>query len=229
LGIVPVYGEGSNSPQRAIDVRRLGYSICFLGDSDRQLAPDPVAMEAEGIRVLLWADRISIENRIVRDLPWEGVIAMVALAIEERCEQSVRGVVALRLGANAALILGDLSAWQDSQELRNAIGDAANTTDWFKRIGSGERLGEIVCHYIERIPHGLAQKMPNWRGWIDSTTDAATLAVAPALRGSGRMRRHTDSEAVCDTDLAETGSLTPMLCDALRRRMHSLRKVLLVL
>lgn len=169
LGIVPVYGEGSNSPQRAIDVRRLGYSICFLGDSDRQLAPDSAAMEAEGIRVLLWADRISIENRIARDLPWEGVIAVAALAIEERGEQSVRGVVALRLGANAALILGDLSAWQDSQELRNAIGDAANTADWFKRIGSGERLGEIVCRYIERIPDtDLAQKMAELRGWIDS-------------------------------------------------------------
>ena len=169
LGIVPVYGEGSSSPQRAINVRKLGYSICFLGDSDRPLVPDPAAMEAEGIRVLLWGDRMSLENRIVQDLPWEGVIAIATMAFEERGEQIVRGTVAQQLGVNAALIQGDLYAWQDSQELRKAIGDAAKTAGWFKRIGSGERLGEVVCRYIELIPDtDLAQKMAELRGWIDS-------------------------------------------------------------
>ncbi len=168
VGVVPVEGDGANAPRRAVDIRKLGYSVCFLGDSDRKLAPDPAAMQAEGINVLIWADRLSIEERIARDLPWEGVLDVVALAFEEPGEQSVRGAVTQRFGANADLIGGDLRDWQDSQELRKAIGDAAKTAGWFKRIGSGERLGEVVCRYIERIPAtDLAQKMADLRQWID--------------------------------------------------------------
>ncbi len=38
LGVVPVEGGGATvAPQRAVDIRKLGYSICFLGDSDREL------------------------------------------------------------------------------------------------------------------------------------------------------------------------------------------------
>jgi hypothetical protein len=68
-------------------------------------------------------------------------------------------------------LIGDFHGWQDSQELRNAIGQAAKakTAGWFKRIGSGERLGEVVCRYIERIPAtDLAQKMADLRQWIDA-------------------------------------------------------------
>jgi len=169
LGVVPVEGDGANAPQRAVDIRTLGYSVCFLGDSDRELAPEPAAMQAEGINVLIWADRLSIEERIARDLPWEGVLEVVALAFEEPGEQSVRGAVGQRLSANAALIQDDFRAWQDSQELRNAIGHAAKTAGWFKRIGSGERLGEVLCRYIERIPAtDLAQKTGELQRWIDA-------------------------------------------------------------
>ncbi len=126
-------------------------------------------MQAEGIHVLLWADRTSIEERIVRDLPWEGVLEVVALAFQEPGEQSARGAIAQSLGANATLIQGDFRTWQDSQELRKAIGHAAKTAGWFKRIGSGERLGEVVCRYFERIgAMDLAQKIAELRQWIDA-------------------------------------------------------------
>jgi hypothetical protein len=169
LGVVPVEGDGTNAPQRAVDIRRLGYSVSFLGDSDRELALAPAAMQAAGINVLIWADRMSIEERIARDLPWDGVFEVVALAFREPGEQSARGTIAQSLGTNATLIQGDFRTWQDSQELRKAIGHAAKTAGWFKRIGSGERLGEVVCRYIERIPAtDLAQKMAELRQWIDA-------------------------------------------------------------
>lgn len=169
LGVVPVEGDGANAPQRAVDIRKLGYSVCFFGDSDRELSPNSAAMQANGIHVLTWADRLSVEERIVRDLSWEGVIEIVALAFEEPGEQSVRGVIAQRLGANAALIHGDFHSWQDSSELRNAIGYAAKTASWFKRIDSGERLGQVICKYMNHIAAmDLGQKIAQLRAWIET-------------------------------------------------------------
>jgi hypothetical protein len=172
IGVVPIAplegGGTSRAPQYAIDIRRLGYSVCFLGDSDRELKPDPPAMHSEGIRVLLWADRMSIEDRVVRDLTWEGVIAVVAIAVEEKNEQSVIDAIKLRLGPGHRFPQGEFRAWQDSIELRNAIGSAAKSAGWFKRINSGEHMGEVVCKYIDRIATtDIAQKILQLREWID--------------------------------------------------------------
>jgi len=169
LGVVPVEGGGAEAPQRAVDIRKLGYDVCFLGDSDREFVPDTAAMQADGIDVLLWADGKSIEERIACDLPWEGVLDVVALAAEEYGEQSMRGSITHRLGGNAALVQGDFRTWQDSQPLRDAIGLAAKSAGWFKRIDTGARLGEIVCRYIECIAGtDLAQKITSLRQWIEA-------------------------------------------------------------
>ena len=43
LGIVPVYGEGrTNGPKAANELRRVGYNVAFLGDSDEPIQPDTV-------------------------------------------------------------------------------------------------------------------------------------------------------------------------------------------
>lgn len=170
LGVVPVEGGGATvAPQRALDLHSLGYDVCFLGDSDRTLVPDEETMEAARINVLLWAGRISIEERIIHDLPWEGVLDVVALAFESPGEVSVRGALAQHLAANAALIQGDFRVWLDSPELRNAIGHAAKTSGWFKQIGSGERFGQIACKFWDSIAGtDFAQKMTRLRNWVDN-------------------------------------------------------------
>jgi putative ATP-dependent endonuclease of OLD family len=168
LGIVPVEGGGTDAPQRAIDLRTLGYRICFIGDSDRELVPAPEAMQAAGIHVLLWADGKSIEERVAYDLPWEGVIEVLSVAIDERNEQSVRDSIKSRLGGNVALVQGTFHEWRDSQALREAVGVAAKNGTWFKRIDTGERLGEIVCRYVEQIPEtDLAHKIIALRLWVE--------------------------------------------------------------
>jgi len=173
IGVIPVSppegGGTSRAPQYAVDIRKLGYAVCYLGDSDRQIIPDQTALEAQNIRVFLWADRLAIEERIARDLPWEGVLAIISSAAEDIGEQSIRDAITHRLGGNALLVSGDFRAWQDSLDLRNAIGHAAKTGGWFKRIDSGERLGSLVCQYFDRIlTTDLARKMTQLREWIDT-------------------------------------------------------------
>jgi hypothetical protein len=168
LGVVPAEGGGTEAAGRAMDIRKLGYDVCFLGDSDRELVPDAAAMRADGIHVLLWADGKSIEERITRDLPWEGVLEVVALAAEEYGEQSMRGAITHRFDGDTALLQGDFRSWEDSEPLRDAIGLAAKNTSWFKRIDTGQRLGEVVCRYVERIDEtDLAQKMMALRQWSE--------------------------------------------------------------
>jgi hypothetical protein len=168
LGIVPIDGGGSDAPQRATDLRTLGYHICFLGDSDRELVPSPEAMQTAGVHVFLWANASSIEERVTHDLPWEGVREVVGLAVSERSEQSVRDSIKSHLGGDANLAENGIDEWQDSAALREAIGKAARNSTWFKRIDTGERLGEIVCRYLERVPGtDLAQKIAAVRSWVD--------------------------------------------------------------
>lgn len=171
LGIVPVDGGGSEAPKRAVDIRKLGYCVSFLGDSDRELVPDPETLHSDGIDVLLWADNMAIEERVVQDLPWEGVLDIVELAIDEHDETSVRDTIADRFEGDPELLKGTFRTWQDSIQLRKAISLAAkkaNNKGWFKRIDLGERLGEVVCKYLDRIVDtDLAKKTKALRVWID--------------------------------------------------------------
>lgn len=169
LGVVPVDGGGSNASQRAIDIRQLGYAVCFLGDSDRPLAPDPAEMQTHGIHVLLWADSKCLEERIAFDLPWEGICDLVNLAIEDRGVESVLATIAGQLEGSPASMCPDVTTWRDSILLRAAVGRSAKQGSWFKRISTGEKLGKVVCKHIARMGEkDVTQKMTDIRQWVDA-------------------------------------------------------------
>ena len=165
-------GGGSDAPQRAIDLRTLGYGVCFLGDSDRELVPGPEAMRTAGLYVLIWADGKATEERVMCDLPWAGVLEVLALAVDERSEQSVRDSIKSRLGNDVALIQGAFHEWRDSEPLRQAISLAAKNTNWFKRIDTGQRLGDVICRHMEAIAEtDLGRKITALRLWVDGEND----------------------------------------------------------
>jgi len=169
MGVVPVACEGSTASSRAVAIRKLGYSVCYLGDSDREITPTAETMRAAGIKVLVWADRLSIEGRVAVDLPWQELLEIVSLAFAEPGEESARASLAHQLGEHPDLAHSDFRSWHDSPELRNAIGRAAKEKGWFKRIGSGEKMGDIVCRCIQTIPAtDLARNMEELRLWIDA-------------------------------------------------------------
>lgn len=170
LGVVPVEGGGSDAPQRAVELRALDYDVCFLGDSNCNLVPSCEAMQAEGIRVVTWADDMFTELRIVQDLPWQGVLELVEMAIAQKSEDSVRGAIAGYLERNEALTEGRPCGWTDSLTLRRAIGCGANTGKWFKLIDTGEWLGTLVCKHIDRMEiTDIVHKMNELREWVDGS------------------------------------------------------------
>ena len=75
-------GGGQQAARRAIGFARLGYQTALFVDSDVPLdRPVTIASEA-GVRVIQWADGVSTEERITRDLPDKDLERLVRLAIE---------------------------------------------------------------------------------------------------------------------------------------------------
>jgi hypothetical protein len=170
LGVVPVDGGGSaQAPQRAMQLRTLGYDVLYIGDSDAPMNPDAAALRAAGIQVILWANNMALEERIAADLPWDGLREVVIYAASLYGKQSVDGVIASQLGA--AVPAGEIGTWPETPQLRTAIGLAAksaNRSGWFKRIELAEGLGDIVCRFIQNIPGtDFATNIAELRQWID--------------------------------------------------------------
>lgn len=173
LGIVPATGGGSRkAPQTALDFADLEFKTSLIADSDDDLNPDRLTLEKAGIRVFQWSGSLSIEERIVLDLPWAGLIAFLNLAISCKSESSVCDSVRARLRTGAGELDNRLSmwpAWPRQSELRCAIGYAAKKNGWFKRPDLGQELGRVVCNHLDSIQDTeLATTISALRVWVDA-------------------------------------------------------------
>ena len=171
-GVVAIDGNGKdNAPQLAEHLLDLGYEVLLLLDSDEP--PNPAALQraqSKGAVFLQWPDICSTEERLFRDLPWQGVQKAVAYACECGNADSVLALLNNTLKANQLDILADLtlSASLDSLAFRTALGKTAKKESWYKDIAKGEGLGEIIAPYLSAISGTpLAKMISELRRWID--------------------------------------------------------------
>lgn len=157
-GVALADGGGTEAPKIAQAFAQLGYDVALLGDSDKPLQPEESALVSAGIRVLLWDGGVSLEQRVVLDLEWTGVVAVVNLAMCQWGDESVRDAVRNKLDDRAASLEGSPSDWSQQipeQLLRTAIGlaakEAGNGRGWFKRIDLAEELAGIVLQHLDAI------------------------------------------------------------------------------
>lgn len=172
-GVVPVEGGGTEAPSLAVEIAKLGYQTAFLGDSDVPLAPTSREMQVQGIQVFLWDDDIDVEHRLLRDLPWLGVLDLIRLAVDTRGEESVRSKIAHSFGVQPAELSEDINEWADTPVLREAIANAAGGKSkkaWFKNIEMGEEVGRVITEYLGEIQiTDLCRKISAVREWVDQT------------------------------------------------------------
>lgn len=176
-GVVPVTdmsGGGTNSPSQAMEFVKLGFPVAFFADSDVTLKPTADELRGAGITVVLWADSLSIEQRIFTDLPWGGVVEISKLALEEKGVDFVLASLAPELGLQANELTDDPAQWLKAVSmaettLRKALGLASKKgAGWFKRIDLGEALGIRVAAYLDGIPESsLAKSIAELRAWVD--------------------------------------------------------------
>jgi energy-coupling factor transporter ATP-binding protein EcfA2 len=169
----------------AAEFAKLGYKVCVLADSDRDLDMPPAALSAQGITVFQWEGRMSTEQRLATDLPREVLDQVVRLAFDEWGEESIRDQISNHLPQNTGRLKGDPSDWAsvDEQVLRQAIGDAASgkkpgakptsapgedkPKGWFKRVDLGEAVGLLVATHLDRFADkDAAKKVKGLLSWV---------------------------------------------------------------
>ncbi len=158
FGVVPVLGGGNTEgPKAAQEFARLGYQVAFLGDSDAPIQPSKATLEAQGIKVVLWAGSMSTEERIAVDLPWSSLQSLISVVIEERGDEPVLGAISANIGQNLVPLGPSLDDWLaaslNDTQIRRAIGKTAKSkgNEWFKDLNAGETLGQIVVAALPAI------------------------------------------------------------------------------
>lgn len=129
---------GSKVKALAKAFKSLGYDVTVLadGDAEDQFSPkDEKELAALNIPVLMWSDKLSLEERAFQDLPWPSVLASLKLAQDELSFPVYDHV-------RSRFLAGDLDkdtgTWIDRPELRTAIGVAAKKSCWFKDTTRGD-------------------------------------------------------------------------------------------
>ncbi|MET4803889.1 AAA family ATPase [Bradyrhizobium sp. LB11.1] len=171
-GAVPIDGGGKDkAPLIAEHLRDLGYEVWLLLDSDKP--PNAEALRRatdKGAALWQWPDNCSTEQRLFLDLPWAGVRALIALAIECVGQDSVIAVLdnALNAADLPTVSAAKLGPERDTVDLRRLIGKVANDKSWFKDISRGEGLASVVGPHLNAVAATpLAQGLDVMRKWVD--------------------------------------------------------------
>lgn len=138
----------------AIALARLGYDVLYLGDTDGQTTEPPHEATDGGVRSCLWEGGLSVEERLALDLPADALKAVVDAAVRVFGAQPVYD----RIRDFLAEPFVEPSEWfretggSVARAVREAVGRAAkgskNSRGWFKNIGMGEELGEVLVRAL---------------------------------------------------------------------------------
>lgn len=136
---VALLDVGGGSKVKAISkaFNALHYKVAAFADADADdqfSQADADQLSALDISVFMWSDKLSLEQRAFQDLPWVDVVVSVQLA-RDSFGYPVRDQVVSKFGSS---LDSDLGTWEDSPELRKAIGDTAKKSNWFKDITRGD-------------------------------------------------------------------------------------------
>lgn len=170
IGLVLVPGEGTSAPSKALAFAELGYRTALLVDSDATLNPSEAEIMAGGVRVFAWDGEVSTEQRVILDVPWPAVEAIIDAASElfdEEVPRAVSDAIGHRLGAEPGRGLEEwLKSGFEANEIRRAVGQTAKAQGWFKRTDLGEALGNIVADALPQMDGtDLATKLNSLAEW----------------------------------------------------------------
>lgn len=170
LGVVPLDAHGASRVKGlAAGFKALHYDVMVLADGDAQdkfSDQDALDLEGKGVGVVMWADKLSIEQRAMVDLPWAQVLASAKLAKEFGfpVHDQVRSKLKIQFDE-------DIGRWQESDDLRKAIGMAAKSSDWFKNIAYGELWAQAIFPAFSNAAFQhkeFATNLSQLRKWVDN-------------------------------------------------------------
>jgi len=153
----------------ASNIKTLGYDVAVLADSD---APDHFsqddanALRQEGVEVICWDGGVSLEERVLSDIPWAYVLETVACARRIHGDK-VTDHINSQFGTGFER---DPSKWSEDPNLRLAIGKAAKHCEWFKRQSWAAEWAEVIKSVLDLqdlANTDFVKKINTLRSWID--------------------------------------------------------------
>lgn len=156
-------GKGSQAPVKAEALAKMGYEVGVIVDNDLgkqgKAAFDAALGRAKsaGAVVFECETDLAIEQQICKDLPFAELKAFLELADElkggQGSETVVIDAVESRVSGINSLDPQDwLTQGHSEVEIRDAIGTAAKSGEWFKTESNGIRLGEFIAVRSAIIP-----------------------------------------------------------------------------
>ncbi|HCI54781.1 MAG TPA: ATP-binding protein, partial [Bacteroidales bacterium] len=173
-GVTIVNGQGDTLKQICKGLTSLGYNTCVIIDSDKIKKEEIEALRKSNIKVIIWNDQVSIEERIFLDVPKELIIETINLAYgllsdeigEEPARQSIIDVINSKLHTSYSTF-NEIVEHSDITELRKDLGIVANDKKWFKKVYKGKCLGSLVFGSFDKIKStDIYSKMYDLIKWI---------------------------------------------------------------
>lgn len=157
----------------------LGYSVAIIADTDAPTElsySDIQELTDIGIHACTWAGECSLEERVMLDLPWSSVLESVKFARDQLDKPVNEQIKQLSIGISLS---GHADNWEDSVELRRALGQAAKESikkdskknPWFKNMTDAELWFDLIVPAFNKETFkksDLAIKLTNLLSWIEN-------------------------------------------------------------
>lgn len=162
-------GGGSKVKGLAKAFKSLCYDVSVLADADAEdqfSSADVAELVRLGVPVQVWSDKLSLEERAFQDLPWADVLASVKLAQDELgfpAHDQVHSKFPEERDK-------DIGTWEESPQLRTAIGVAAKKAGWFKDTTRGDLWFKAISPAFQDAAFGkknLALELGNLWAWAE--------------------------------------------------------------
>ena len=169
-----VDGGGDNLFLRADELRKAGFCVAVLCDSDKAGNVDEkIRLKSEGVNFFDCEPGKCFEAQVFSDLPWIGICKLLDYVCKD---QKGGDECALSQCVESKYPCSNNfpENWKehDSPDIRKAISEASvvKRKEWFKRIDRGEELGKVIFEHfsaredltqLEKILYGISE-------WVDS-------------------------------------------------------------
>lgn len=148
-GVTTANGSGSDVLTTAQKLMGCGYDVCVFMDSDRedQESEKNIACKKYDIPIYSWATGNSIEEQIFCDSCNTMLKNLLSVAIEDKGIQRIKTKLQ---DLSFVKIEDTIEIKSTTKTQRKQLGTIAKKENWYKRIGLGQEIGNIVfSHWSE--------------------------------------------------------------------------------
>ena len=150
-GVAVANGVGSNAPNRAGVLAKLGYDVAlFIDNDDRGVDVAVADAEAHGASSIRWQVGNATENEMIAAMDVSMLTELLQVAVEVRVDEGTVKSDLLNVSASGPRVPGlEVQAWISNdgftlESARELIAKAAMKSKWFKSVGAGRILGEFI-------------------------------------------------------------------------------------